>query len=63
MHQNAFTRHGTCHGAGVLVHDGGARVLLALHKDGWTTLSGKSEGKETLVKRPFANAAKRRCLP
>jgi 8-oxo-dGTP pyrophosphatase MutT (NUDIX family) len=35
------------HGAGVLVHDGHRRLLLGLHRDGWTTFAGKAEPGET----------------
>lgn len=35
------------HSAGVLVHDGAGRVLLGLHRDGWTSFAGKAEPGET----------------
>ena len=35
------------HSAGVIVHDGEGKVLLGLHRDGWTSFAGKGEGGET----------------
>ena len=40
------------HAAGMLIHDGNGKVLLGLHRDGWTTFSGKMKDGET----PFDTA-------
>ena len=40
------------HAAGMLIHDGKDKVLLGLHRDGWTTFSGKMKDGET----PFDTA-------
>ena len=31
----------------MIVHDGEGKVLLGLHRDGWTSFAGKGEGDET----------------